>query len=174
MPILLRTQVERTAKTPVTARRARVGGLCRFRRPAERVPAGSPKTGRCADVRENRNSTRTQHSGFGRKRKCGGMDETCRLRRGDGYGDCIDEAAKQEKAKVSCAHLGRHICPQCGQFWAVKTALFCGCQTWNDAVIAQNPQKASKIKDNFDAITISGGFEHENRRTKPPHSLDGR
>ena len=26
------------------------------------------------------------------------------------------QAAKQEKAKVSCAHLGRHICPQCGQF----------------------------------------------------------
>ena len=25
------------------------------------------------------------------------MDETCRLRRGEGYGDCIDEAAKQEK-----------------------------------------------------------------------------
>ena len=67
-----------------------------------------------------------------------------------------------------------HFCPQCGQFWAVKTALFCGCQTWNDAVIAQNPQNASKIKDIFDAITISGGFEHENRRKKPPHRLDGR
>ena len=52
MPILLKTQVDRTAKTPVTARRARVGGLCRFRRPAERVPAGSPKTGRCTAVRE--------------------------------------------------------------------------------------------------------------------------
>ena len=52
MPILLRTQVDRTDKTPVTARRARVGGLCRFRRPAERVPAGSPKTGRCTAVRE--------------------------------------------------------------------------------------------------------------------------
>ena len=52
MPVSLKTQVNRTAKTPVTARRARVGGLCRFRRPAERVPAGSPKTGRCADVRE--------------------------------------------------------------------------------------------------------------------------
>ena len=52
MPILLRTQVERTAKTPVTARRVRVGGLCRFRRAAERVPAGSHKTGRCAGVRE--------------------------------------------------------------------------------------------------------------------------
>ncbi len=52
MPILLKTQVDRTAKTPVTARRARVGGLCGFRSPAEHVPAGSPKTGRCTAVRE--------------------------------------------------------------------------------------------------------------------------
>ena len=52
MLILLRTQVERTDKTPVTACRARVGGLCRFRRPAERVPTRGLKTRRCADVRE--------------------------------------------------------------------------------------------------------------------------
>ena len=52
MPILLKTQVDCTAKTPVTARRARVGGLCGFRGAAERVPAGSPKTGRYANVRE--------------------------------------------------------------------------------------------------------------------------
>ena len=39
MPISLKTQVECTAKTPIPACRARVGGLCRFRRPAERVPA---------------------------------------------------------------------------------------------------------------------------------------
>mgnify|MGYP004666929637 CR=1 FL=1 len=52
MPILLRTQVDRTDKTPVTARRARVGGLCGFRSPAERVPTGSLKIGRCASVRE--------------------------------------------------------------------------------------------------------------------------
>ena len=52
MPILLKTQVDRTAKTPVTARRARVGGLCGFQDTVERVPAGSPKTGRCANVRE--------------------------------------------------------------------------------------------------------------------------
>ena len=51
MPILLKTQVDRTAKTPIQARRARVGGLCGFRSPAERVPAGSPKTGRYASVR---------------------------------------------------------------------------------------------------------------------------
>ena len=52
MPILLRTQVDRTDKTPIPARRARVGGLCGFRGTAERVPAGSPKTGRCTAVRE--------------------------------------------------------------------------------------------------------------------------
>ena len=52
MPILLKTQVDRTAKAPVTARRTRVGGLCGFRSSAERVPTGSTKTERCADVQE--------------------------------------------------------------------------------------------------------------------------
>ena len=52
MPILLKIQVERTAKTQVTARRTRVGGLCGFRNPDERVPTGSPKAGRCAVVQE--------------------------------------------------------------------------------------------------------------------------
>ena len=61
MLILLRTQVDRTDKTPVTARRARVGDLCGFPDTAERVPAGSPRTGRCADVRE--------HCGHGKRRK---------------------------------------------------------------------------------------------------------
>ena len=81
MPILLKTQIERTAKTPVTARRARVGGLCRFRRPAERVPAGSPKTGRCADVRE--------HCGHGKRRK--------RTAAGEFQQREKPQAAKQEK-----------------------------------------------------------------------------
>ena len=36
----------------VPRRRARVGGLCGFPDTAERVPTGSLKTGRCADVRE--------------------------------------------------------------------------------------------------------------------------
>ena len=52
MPILLKTQIERTDKTPVTARRARVGGLCGFQDTVERVPTGNPKTGRRANVRE--------------------------------------------------------------------------------------------------------------------------
>ena len=52
MPILLRTQVERTAKAPIPACHASVGSLCDFQDTVERVPAGSPKTGRCAAVRE--------------------------------------------------------------------------------------------------------------------------
>ena len=117
MPILLRTQVERTAKTPVTARRARVGGLCRFRRPAERVPAGSPKTGRCTAVRE--------HCGHGKRRK--------RTAAGEFQQREKPQAAKQDKAAGSCAPLGSHICPRCGQFRVFtgafqkqrKTALGC-------------------------------------------------
>ena len=52
MPISLKKQVEHAAKTLVPARRARVGGLCGFRSAAERVPAKSLKTARCAAVRE--------------------------------------------------------------------------------------------------------------------------
>ena len=45
MPISLKTPVERTAKTPVTACHARVGGLCGFRSPAERThPAAENRT----------------------------------------------------------------------------------------------------------------------------------
>ena len=73
MPILLKTQVERTAKTPVTARRARVGGVCGFPDTAERVPAGSPKTGRCAAVRERfgdgKRRGRTPAGGFRQREK---------------------------------------------------------------------------------------------------------
>ena len=100
MPVSLKTQVNRTAKTPVTARRARVGGLCRFRRPVERVPAGSPKTGRCAAVRE----------------RCGNAKRRRRTPPGRFQQREKPQAAKQDKAAGSCAPLGSHICPPCGQF----------------------------------------------------------
>ena len=61
MPILLKTQVESADKTPVTARRARDGGLCGFCSAAERVPIQQQKTRRCANVRE--------HCGHGKRRK---------------------------------------------------------------------------------------------------------
>ena len=73
MPISLKTQVEHAAKTPVTARRARVGGLCGFRGAAERVPTGIPKIGRCADVREccrnGKRKRRTSASEFRQREK---------------------------------------------------------------------------------------------------------
>ena len=52
MPILLKTRVERTAKTANPRRYARVDGLCGFYSAAERVLAQHQKTGRCASVRE--------------------------------------------------------------------------------------------------------------------------
>ena len=117
MLILLRTQVDRTDKTPVTARRARVGGLCGFRGAAERVPAQHQKTGRCANVRE--------HCGHGKRRK--------RTAAGEFQQREKPQAAKQDKAAGSCAPRGGHICPRCGQFRVFtgafqkqrKTALGC-------------------------------------------------
>ena len=70
MPIILRTQVDRADKTPVTARRARVGGLCDFQDTVERVPAGSPKTGRCAAVRERWQKTSEQDEMAARPAAC--------------------------------------------------------------------------------------------------------
>ena len=43
MPISLKAQANRTAKTPATTRRACVGGLCGFLDTAERVPTGEPQ-----------------------------------------------------------------------------------------------------------------------------------
>ena len=73
MPILLKTQVDRTAKTPVTARRTHVGGLCGFCSAAERVPIQQQKTRRCADVRERcgngKRRRRTPAGGFRQREK---------------------------------------------------------------------------------------------------------
>ena len=100
MPILLKTQVESADKTPVIACCARVGGLCRFRRPAERVPVQQQKTGRCANVRECCGNGKRR-----RKPPAGGFQQREK-----------PQAAKQDKAAGSCAPRGGHICPRCGQF----------------------------------------------------------
>lgn len=110
MPILLKTWVECTAKTPLPRRRARGGGLCGFRGAAERVPAGSPKTGRCANVREccrnAKSRKRTSASEFRQMEK--------------------PQAAKQDKAVGSYAPRGGHICPPCGQFRGFTKELLSG------------------------------------------------
>ena len=43
MPVSLKTQAERTAKTPIPACHARVGSLCDFQDTAERVPHRKPE-----------------------------------------------------------------------------------------------------------------------------------
>ena len=112
MPTLLKTWVECTAKTPLPRRRARVGGLCGFRSSAERVPAGSPKTGRCTAVRERCENAKRRRwmppGGFQQREK--------------------PQAAKQEKRLGAFLRQPVHFCPQCGQFRGMKMALFCGYQ----------------------------------------------
>ena len=110
MLILLRTQVERTDKTPVTARHARVGGLCGFRSPAERVPIQQQKTRRCAAVRE----------------RCGNGKRRRRTPAGEFQQREKPQAAKQDKATGSCAPRGGHICPPCGQFRGFTKELLSG------------------------------------------------
>ena len=158
MPILLKIQVERTAKTQLPHRRARVGGLCGFRGAAERRTHQKPE-----------NRTLRRRAGALQEQQTQKVDTCVQF-------SAEEEAASGKARERSDAFLrpAVHFCPQCGQFWGIEMALFCGCQKWNGAVIPQTPQNTSKIKDNFDAITISGGFGHENRRTKPPHRLDGR
>ena len=73
MLILLRTQVDRTDKTPIQARRARDGSLCGFHGAAERVLAQQQKTRRCAAVRERcgnaKRRRRTPPGGFQQREK---------------------------------------------------------------------------------------------------------
>ena len=85
MPVSLKTQAERTAKTPIPACHARVGGLCRFRRPAERVPAGSPKTGRCAAVRERWRKTSEQDEMAAGKAACGKCGKSLKMVKIEGF-----------------------------------------------------------------------------------------
>ena len=93
MPILLKTQVDRTAKTPVTARRARVGGLCGFQDTAGRVPTGSQKNGRCADVRENKKFDRSPAQRIRSKEEMRQTLETPKRAKSRDFGRCGEKAA---------------------------------------------------------------------------------
>ena len=86
MPISLKTQAERTAKTPIQARRARVGGLCDFQDTVECVPAGSPKTGRCAAVRERWQKTSEQDEMAAGKAACSKCGNTQKRAKSDDFG----------------------------------------------------------------------------------------
>ena len=110
MPNSLKTQVKRTAKTPVSARRARAGGLCGFRSPSRECTRRKPED-------------RTLH------RRTGVLQEQ-QMQKEDACGriSAEGEAASGEAGERPDAFLRPtvHFCPQCGQFWGIKMALFCG------------------------------------------------
>ena len=68
------------AEKRLSARVSRVSRLCPiFRAQPGAYPPEAPKPDVAPTCGRTGNSTEAQRSGFGRKRKCGGMDETCRL-----------------------------------------------------------------------------------------------
>ena len=146
MPILLKIQVEHTAKTQVTARRARVGGLCGFRSPAERVPAGSPKAGRCAAVRERWQKTSEQDEMAAGKAACSKCGNTPKRAKSRDFGRRGEKAArKRDKAAGSCASRSGHICPRCGQFRGFTRAFLKQRKT---ALGRCSTKKARRFKEN--------------------------
>ena len=119
-------------------RRARVGGLCGFPDTAERVPAGSHKTGRCAGVREN--PAELQH----RRRSASGQSPAeSRAASGE---------ARQEKRLGAFLRQPVHFCPQCGQFRAVKTALFYEGEKWIGADFRKKPRLCRSCRHYFGAF----------------------
>ena len=107
MPILLKTQAESADKTPVTACRARVGGLCRFRRPTERVPAGSPKTGRCTAVRERWQKTSEQDEMAAGKAACGKCGKLLKMVKIEGFWTPRRESGEKAARKQPAMDLSR-------------------------------------------------------------------
>ena len=80
---------------------APVSAVCAaFRTQPSALPAKHQKTGRCAGVRElygnGRHRRKPPAGGFRRRKE--------------------PQAARQDKAAVSCAPRGGHNCPRCGQF----------------------------------------------------------
>ena len=98
MPILLRTQVDRTDKTPIPARRARVGGLCGFRSTAGRVPTGSLKIGRCTAVRERWQKISEQDEMAAGKAACSKCGNTPKRAKSGGFGRRGEKAARKQPA----------------------------------------------------------------------------
>ena len=112
MPILFKTQVNRAVNTRLPRCHARVGGLCGFQDTVERVPHRKPED-------------RTL------RRRAGALREwQTQKKNASGRISAEGEAASGEAGERPDAFLrpAVHFCPQCGQFWGIEMALFCGCQ----------------------------------------------
>ena len=85
MPVSLKTQAERTAKTRLPRCRSCVSDLCGFHSTTERVPTGSPKTGRCTAVRERWQKTSEQDEMAAGKAACGKCRKTLKTVKIEGF-----------------------------------------------------------------------------------------
>ena len=164
MPILLKTRVKRTAKTPIPACRARVGGLCGFQDTVERVPTGSLKTGRCASVRENRKFDRSPAQRVRSKEEMQRNGRDLPLAAGRGIWSLHRRKAGQKRGVVRAprrSHLPAvravsGICegvPKAAKnSWRAlqyeKSPLFQGKQRGSDEIYEVNTEKWSKEKQN--------------------------
>ena len=143
MLILLRTQVDRTAKTPIPARRARVGSLCGFQDTVERVPAGSPKTVRCAAVRERWQKTSEQDEMAAGKAACGKCGKSLKMVKIGGFWTLRRESRTKPRGRARPR--SGHICPRCGQFRGFTRAF----QKWRKtAEGCCRMKKAHRFKEN--------------------------
>ena len=59
---------------------------------------------------------------------------------------------RQEKRLGAFLRQPVHFCPQCGQFWAVKTALFCDSEKWIGADFRKKPRLCRCCKHYFGAF----------------------
>ena len=94
MPILLRTQVDRTDKTPIPARRARVAAVSGFSDTAGRRTHRKLKTGRCAAVRENGKFDRSPAQRVRSKEAMRQTLETPKRAKSDDFGRCGKKAGQ--------------------------------------------------------------------------------
>ena len=62
------------------------------------------------------------------------------------------QSARQEKRLGAFLRQPVHVCPQCGQFWAVKTALFCKGEKWIGADFPGKPELCRCCRHYFGAF----------------------
>ena len=87
---------------------------------------------------------------------CGGCCGNSKRRRSKPAGSFRQktepQAAKQEKRLGAFLRQPVHFCPQCGQFWAVKTALFCESEKWIGADFRKKPRSCRCCRHYFGAF----------------------
>ena len=87
---------------------------------------------------------------------CGRTRQSCSTEGGAPPGSLRQRAepqsARQEKSLGAFLRQPIHFCPQCGQVWAVKTALFCEDKKWIGADFRKKPRLCRCCRHYFGAF----------------------